>query len=44
MYSEWRWPLDKVFVRINGEAYYLWRSVVLEDEVFEVYAKKRRGP
>ena len=36
--------MDKVFVRINGEMYYLWRSVVLEDEMFEVYAKKCRGP
>ena len=35
--------VDKVFVRINGEAYYLWCSVVLEGDVLEVYAKKRRG-
>jgi transposase-like protein len=43
MYSEWRGGLDKVFVRINGEAYYLGCSVVLDDEVLEVHAKKRRG-
>ena len=26
-YSRWRWHLDEVFVRINGEARYLWRAV-----------------
>ena len=24
-YSQWRWHLDEVFVRINGETHYLWR-------------------
>ncbi len=23
-YSQWRWHLDEVFVRINGETHYLW--------------------
>ncbi len=23
-YSHWRWHLDEVFVRINGETHYLW--------------------
>ena len=31
-----------VFVRINGETYYLWRAVDHEGEVFEVFATKRR--
>jgi transposase-like protein len=26
-YSNWRWHLDEVFVRINGETPYLWRAV-----------------
>ena len=26
-YSNWRWHLDEVFVRINGEVHYLWRAV-----------------
>ena len=26
-YSTWRWHLDEVFVRINGETHYLWRAV-----------------
>jgi putative transposase len=25
-YSQWRWHLDEVFVRINGEMHYLWRG------------------
>ncbi len=38
----WRWHLDEVFVRINGETHYLWRAVDHEGEVPEVYATKRR--
>jgi putative transposase len=41
-YSEWRWHLDEVFVRINGETHYLWRAVDHEGEVLEVFATKRR--
>ena len=41
-YSLWRWHLDEVFVRINGETCYLWRAVDHEGEVLEVYATKRR--
>ena len=41
-YSLWRWHLDEVFVRINGETHYLWRAVDHEGEVLEVYATKRR--
>lgn len=26
-HSNWRWHLDEVFVRINGETHYLWRAV-----------------
>ena len=26
-FSQWRWHLDQVFVRINGETHYLWRAV-----------------
>ena len=40
--SNWRWHLDEVFVRINGETHYLWRAVDHEGEVLEVYATKRR--
>ena len=41
-YSNWRWRLDEVFVRINGETNYLWRGVDHEGEVLEVFATKRR--
>ena len=41
-YSNWRWHLDEVFVRINGETHYLWRAVDHEGEVLEVFAAKRR--
>ena len=41
-YSNWRWHLDDVFVRINGETHYLWRAVDHEGEVLEVFATKRR--
>jgi len=41
-YSCWRWHLDEVFVRINGETHYLWRAVDHEGEVLEAFATKRR--
>ena len=31
--SRWRWHLDEVFVKINGERHYLWRAVDHEGEV-----------
>ena len=40
---QWRWHLDKVFVRINGEILYLWRAVDHEGEVLEVFVTKRRN-
>ena len=41
-FSQWRWHVDEVFVRINGETHYLWRAVDHEGEVLEVIATKRR--
>ena len=41
-YSQWRWHLEEVFIRINGEMHYLWRAVDHEGEVLEVFATKRR--
>ena len=40
---QWRWHLDEVFVRINGEIHYLWRAVDHEGEVLEVFVTKRRN-
>jgi putative transposase len=41
-FSNWRWHLDEVFVRINGDAHYLWRAVDHEGEALEVFVTKRR--
>ena len=38
----WRWHLDEVFVKINGEQHYLWRAVDHEGEVIESYVTKKR--
>lgn len=39
---QWRWHLDEVLVRINGERRYLWRAVDHEGEVLEVYVARIR--
>ena len=41
-YSNWRWYLDEVFVKINGETHYLWRAVDHEGEVLKSFVTKRR--
>ena len=41
-YSNWKWHLDEVFVRVNGETHYLWRAVDHEGEVLEAFVSKRR--
>ena len=40
--THWRWHLDEVFVKINGETRYLWRAVDHEGEVLEAFVSKRR--
>ena len=40
--SNWKWRLDEVFVKINGERHYLWRAVDHEGEVLESYVTKKR--
>ena len=40
--SRWRWHVDEVFVKINGEQYYLWRAVDHEGEVLESFVTKTR--
>jgi len=39
---QWRWHLDEVFVRINGEIHYLWRAVDHEGEVLESFVTRKR--
>ena len=41
--SAWRWHLDEVFVRINGERHYLWRGVDQEGEVLGAFVSKKRN-
>lgn len=41
-FPHWRWHLDEVFVRINGETRYLWRAVDHEGEVLEAFVTKTR--
>jgi len=40
--SHWRWHLDEMFVKINGERHYLWRAVDHEGEVLESFVTKTR--
>lgn len=41
-FRQWRWHLDEMFVKINGETHYLWRAVDQEGEVLESYVTKKR--
>ena len=41
-FSVWRWHLDEVFVKINGERHYLWRAVDQEGEALEAFVSKKR--
>ncbi len=41
-FRHWRWHLDGMFVKINGETHYLWRAVDHEGEVHESYVTKKR--
>ena len=39
-YRHWRWHLDEIYVRINGEMHYLWRAVDHEGEILESYVRR----
>ena len=41
-FSGWRWHLDEMFVKSNGEGHYLWRAVNQEGEVLEAFVSKKR--
>lgn len=41
-FHHWRWHLDEMFVKINGERHYLWRAVDHEGEIIESYVTKKR--
>lgn len=37
---QWRWHLDEMHVKLNGEMAYLWRAVDQEAEIPESYNTK----
>ncbi len=41
-FTQWRWHLDEVHVKIAGETYYLWGAIDREGEVLEAYVTKTR--
>ena len=41
-FTHWRWHLDEVYVKINGELHYLWRVVDHKGEVLESFVTKTR--
>ena len=38
----WRWHLDEMYVKLNGEMVYLWRAVDQEGEILESFVTKKR--
>jgi putative transposase len=41
-FKHWRWHLDEMYVKLNGEMVYLWRAVDHEGEILESYVTKTR--
>src|SRR6188474_3927408 len=41
-FRQWKWHLDEVYVKINGEMRYLWRAVDQEGEVLESFVTRTR--
>ena len=41
-FRHWRWHLDEMYVKLNGEKVYLWRAVDHEGEILESYVTKTR--
>ena len=41
-FRHWRWHLDEMYVKLNGEMVYLWRAVDQEVEILESYVTKTR--
>ncbi len=42
-HTQWRWRLDEVYVKINGEMHYPWQAVDHEGEVLGSSASKTRA-
>ena len=41
-FRHWRWQLDEMYVKVNGEMRYLWRAVDHEGEILESFVTKER--
>ena len=41
-FRQWKWHLDEMYVKVNGEMVYLWRAVDQEGEILESYVTKTR--
>ena len=41
-FRHWRWHVDEVLVKMNGERHYLLRAVDHEGEILESYVTKKR--
>jgi putative transposase len=41
-FRHWKWHLDEMYVKINGEIVYLWRAVDREGEILGSYVSKTR--
>ena len=39
-FRHWRWHLDEMYVKFNGEMVYLWRAVDQEGEILESFITK----
>ena len=39
-HTYWRWHLNEVYVKINGEQHYLWRAVDQEREVLDSFVTR----
>ena len=41
-FRHWKWNLDEMYVKLNGEMVHLWRAVDHEGEILESYVTKKR--
>jgi len=41
-FRHWRWHLDEMYAKLNGEMVYLWRAVDHEGEVLESHVTRTR--
>ena len=41
-FKQWRWHLDEMYVKLNGEMVYLWRAVDQDREILESFVTRTR--